>query len=368
LSCSQLNNIPYVTDGVRILYLYSSLAPFVTATLRELSHFSNVSHIDVIHWNNNSINASRYVVEPLNRVRFYQRTNFNDSELLKFIGASDPHIIYISGWMDKGYIKAVNSYRAGGGNTLTVCGIDDQWEGRLRQRLGQLYFRLFYRRTFDFMWVSGKPQYHFAQRFGYRHERIISNLLSADTALFSRLSDFSKRFVFIGRFDPVKGLDLLLDAYTSLPSAVRLDWPLVLIGDGELRAYIESRNIPGVTIKPFLQPEELVKELSIGGVACMPSTHEQWGVAIHEMALLGYPLILSSACGAATEFLISGYNGSLFERGNSVSLRNAMLKIANMSFDDLRQWASRSNLLAQRISTHQSACSLLSVLELSLIS
>ena len=104
------------------------------------------------------------------------------------------------------------------------------------------------------MWVSGKPQYHFAQRFGYKHERIISNLLSADHGVFDKKSTLTKRFVFVGRFDPVKGLDQLIEAYLLLPNNIQEQWPLYLIGEGELRAYIDQNKNNNIIVKPFLQP------------------------------------------------------------------------------------------------------------------
>ena len=170
------------------------------------------------------------------------------------------------------------------------------------------------------MWVSGKPQYHYAQRMGYEQENIISNLYSADTRIFKKAVNISRRFVFIGRFDPVKGLSVLLDAYYRLQEEIKAEWPLVLIGGGELSEEIEKRKSKYVIVKPFMQPAELIDELTQGGVACITSHSENWGVAIHELAIWSFPLILSSACGAATESLITDYNGYLFKKGNAQSL------------------------------------------------
>jgi glycosyltransferase involved in cell wall biosynthesis len=348
---------------VRIVVLYSVVVHYVIGVIRELRKIADVE-IDVVHWDRRSANTSQYVVGTVDGVRFHARSALSDASLFDLLRSRQPDIVWVSGWMDAGYLRAIRGYRAGGGSCQVVCGIDDQWKGTLRQRLGQNYFRLFYRDLFDFMWVSGKPQYHYAQRFGYPRERIISNLLSADTARFAHKAAVNRRFVFVGRFDPVKGLDLLLDAYEGLPEAIRSQWPLVLIGDGELRARLERRRCETVDVKPFMQPEELVAELLSGGVACITSFHEQWGVAIHEMALLGYPLILSSACGAATEFLISGYNGYLFKSGDVASLHTALELVSNLPADQLEAYSARSHALGRRISSEHAAQSLLSVIHL----
>ncbi len=354
-------------EKIKVVILYSTLVHFVTGMIRAMKQCGKVIDIDVVSWDKKNINSTQYVIEEVAGVRFHARSSMTDETLLSLLHSKNPDIIYISGWVDKGYLWAVRRYRAKGNIFQVVCGIDDQWKGTLRQRLGQIYFRLFYRNIFDFMWVSGKPQYHYAQRFGYNHERIISNLLSADTAVFNKKSNVTKRFIFVGRFVPVKGIDLLLDAYDSLPEEIKSEWPLVLIGDGGLRKEIEKRKSKYTMVKPFLQPMALLEELMHGGVACVPSNKEQWGVVIHEMALLGYPLILSSACGAATEFLISEYNGFLFRRGDVGSLRDALLRISSLSSEELDAFSLRSHLLGQRITSDITARSLLSVMDLARI-
>jgi glycosyltransferase involved in cell wall biosynthesis len=321
--------------------------------------------IDVVYWDKRHINSNLLKLTETDGIRLHPRSSLNVAALLGLLRSRKPDILFVSGWMDKGYISAARKYKKENPKTRAVCGIDDQWKNTLRQKIGRIYFSIFYRKLFDFIWVSGKPQYHFAQRMGYAHENIISNLYSADTRIFKKALKYSKRFVFVGRFDPVKGLLNLLDAYHSLPERIKAEWPLVLIGDGELKEAIEKRESKYVVVKPFMQPDELMEELMQGGVACITSHSEQWGVAIHEMAILGFPLILSSACGAATEFLITGYNGYLFKKSNTQSLHNALLKISTLSAEELEAFSLRSHRLGQRITPEHTAYSLLSVLPLS---
>ena len=94
----------------------------------------------------------------------------------------------------------------------------------------------------------------------------------------------------------------------------------------------------------------------------MPSHHEQWGLAIQEMALLGYPLVLSSACGAGTEFLISGYNGYMFRTRDVDSLTRALSRFSLLNESELAEFGRNSRRLGGRISTEQAAYSLLSAL------
>ena len=360
-----MSSVASATAPIKIVLLYAEVVGYVVGMLKALALCGRPVSIDVVYWDKKHVNSTRFAIHELECVRFHARSSFSDAQLSRLLSEADPQVVLVSGWMDRGYIRAVRDHRSAGGRAVVVCGIDDQWHGTLRQHLGRLYFRWFYAKLFDFMWVSGKPQYHYANRMGYDHERIITNLYSADTRIFHQKSSVSKRFVFVGRFDPVKALDQLIDAYLLLPESTRRLWPLVLIGDGELRQMIASKGSETILMLPFLQPAELLTELRKGGVACITSRIEQWGVAIHEMALLGFPLVLSSACGAATEFLITGYNGFLFKRGNTRSLSEALHRITLLSDEELESFSRRSHELGSRIRSEHVAHSLLSVLPLS---
>jgi len=348
----------------RIFFLYTRVNGFVTSTLRQLARSGACETIDMVYWDAAKANGSLFQLEEMAGVTFHPRTGLDEDGLVDLLKDRSPTTIYISGWMDPGYIRALRRYRAAGHECVTVCGIDDQWHGRWRQHLGRLYFRLAYRRLIDCMWVAGKPQYHYARMFGYGHHQIIGNLLSADASRFQPIREMAHRYVFVGRFDPVKGLDTLLAAHRSLPNALQAAWPLVLIGDGQLRAMVERARSAHITIMPYLQPDALADELAKGGVGIMASTNEQWSVSLHEMALMGYPLIASVQCGAASEFLVHGFNGLLFRGGDVAGLAHAMRTIAELSQDELAKMAAASVDLGHRITPEIAAHSLLSAVPL----
>ena len=349
---------------IRIVFLYTVVVHYVVAVLRALKNINPNIQIILVYYDKRGSSKVQYEIPKVNGVLFLARSRFNKSALYDLLITEDPTIIYISGWVDKDYLWAVKRFKSDKKKTIVITGIDDQWFGTLRQHLGIIYYKLFYKKIFDFFWVAGKPQYHYAQRFGLQNNRIITNLLSADDEIFSEKSVRTKRFVFLGRFVEVKGIDILLTAYNQLADETRKNWPLVLIGDGPLREYIESHTNQYIQLVPFLQPKELKVELSKGGVLCLPSRKDAWGLVVHELALIGYPLILSSACGAATEFLISGYNGFLFQSNSIDSLRKSLMLMTTLSDEDLELFSKRSSLLGSRINPEISAHSLLSVLTL----
>jgi glycosyltransferase involved in cell wall biosynthesis len=344
-----------------IVVLYTTLVHYFVAVIEEIAAIDPDSSIDVIHYDRATANSTRYTVPEHKTVNYFGRSNFDKNSLYNFLKERMPDIIYVSGWSDGEYVSAIRRFKKISPHTSVVAGIDDQWFGNIRQRVGQLIFPFIYKRLFDFFWVSGKPQYGYALHFGYGSTSIISNLLTHDPSVAQPLPSFTRRFVFVGRFVKEKGLDLLIDAYARLPAHVRGEWPLVLVGDGPMKKEIEERAVAGVELRGFLQLPELLEELSIGGVGCIASVAEQWGVAIHEMSAMGFPLILSSSCGAATEFLIPGYNGFLFRNSDLESLYRALEQMTKLGDTELKSFSDRSVTLSKRITASHSAYSLISV-------
>jgi glycosyltransferase involved in cell wall biosynthesis len=342
-----------------VVYLWSEFPGFAQAVVEFLSR-QIAGTCDVVYWEPKSQNSTLFQIPPSKLVTYHPRSALSVREITSLLVDRRPDLIVVSGWMDDGYLAACREYKRMHPKARIIAAIDDQWTGSLRQQLGRLWYRIFYKPIFDFMWVAGKPQYCFARNFGYPPERILPNLLSADTNLFGHRCGTAKRFVFAGRLVGIKRLDLLLRAYSDLPKDTRQDWPLMIIGNGDQLSVLRATAPPTANFLPFMQPIELEKELSKGGIGCLATKKDQWGVAVHEYALMGMPMVLSSGVGAATEFLINGLNGFTFETGNLASLREALGRITSLRNEELIAFSEQSKRLGQRITTEISAYSLLS--------
>jgi glycosyltransferase involved in cell wall biosynthesis len=225
----------------------------------------------------------------------------------------------------------------------------------------------YFSRYFSHAWVAGSYQYEYARRLGFEKNQIIYDLYSADINLFHqayrkgserRRSQYPHRFQFIGRFEEVKGLNVLIEAWRELGDA-KLDWDLCLIGHGSLRDALPA--LPGVVVKDFMQPAELLEDLQHAGCFVLPSHTEPWGVAVHECAAAGIPLILSDVVGAAATFLISGLNGFTFTARDPRSLADRMAQMISLNDDQLRVMSDHCYDLSRRITPQSSAANLLSL-------
>jgi glycosyltransferase involved in cell wall biosynthesis len=215
---------------VKIVFLWSDLNGYVQVVINQLLNIG-VDEILIFHWNKISANSSQYKYLNNDKIKFINREGHSVNSILEKINDLEPEIIVVSGWMDNGYIRSIRTLKNNKNKAKIVAGIDDQWFGSIRQYLGTIYYKLFYRKLFDYMWVSGKPQFSFAQKFGYSITEIISNLYCGNFYK-SDLSPIfnSTRFIYVGRLMHSKGVDLIIKAHKSLDLKVRLKWPLYIIG------------------------------------------------------------------------------------------------------------------------------------------
>lgn len=348
---------------MKILYLYSEIMGYSMATIKEL--IKSGADVHVVHWDKKKL--SKYRVTKESGVHFYPRSKYTVKDLLALINQINPDITVISGWMDKGYLVGAMKLRFKK-KIVAVC-FDDIWFNSLKQNFASFFghigiFSIF----FSHAWVSGFPQFEYATRLGFKKKNIIYDLYSADTELFSKYflkiknskkKKYPHRFIFIGRFEIIKGTDILLKAWESL-GIDKKDWELCFIGDGKLKAILKDTK--NIIVKNFMQPNDLAQELTKeGGCMILPSLKEPWGVVVHECAAAGLPIIVSDNVGSASYFVINGYNGFSFSAGNVNSLKEKMLKIIKMKNEEIFLLANNSFLLSKKISPNTSAKNLLSL-------
>lgn len=346
---------------MKILYLYTEAMGYTLATIKALIATGAEVHL-VFH---DHTKQTPYQLPNIPHISIYKRSQMSDADLFRLATELHPDITQVSGWVDKGYLAVAKQLRSRG--AIVVTGLDNQWQGTLRQYGAVLLSRFGYlARYFSHVWVAGAYQYELARRLGFSQKQIVFDLYCADLILFhaaytrsyaSKHRHYPHRFLFVGRFAAVKGLDILIRAWQSL-NGVRGDWELYLIGSGPLRDTLPA--IAGVVIKDFMQPEQLIAEVAEAGCFVLPSRSEPWGVVVHEFCAAGLPMILSDVVGAASSFLIPGLNGFHFQSGDAAALAARMRQIMATSEKGLIDMATASHQLSHRISPETSAHNLLS--------
>ena len=165
----------------------------------------------------------------------------------------------------------------------------------------------------------------------------------------------------LGRLVPIKGFDLLVEAFPALVAAVPLA-RLLVIGDGPMRGALERRaEVLGMTARLTITGPraDVPALLPAADVLAAPSRNEGMGRAIVEAMALGVPVI-GARVGGIPAVVVDGESGRLVDVDNAAALAGALIELAL----DERLRAKLGEAGAERaeaFSTDVSAARLLSV-------
>ncbi|RVT33618.1 glycosyltransferase family 4 protein [Acinetobacter indicus] len=135
-----------------------------------------------------------------------------------------------------------------------------------------------------------------------------------------------KAFLYLGRLIHLKGVDLLLKAFSRIKND---DWCLIIIGDGSDKKKLVNLSIhlgldKNILFHPSVSSNDVDEILSATDVFVLPSREDGWGVVLNEAASLGKPMIASDAVGAAWHLIEDGKNGYKFKSDNFKDLQSKM--------------------------------------------
>jgi D-inositol-3-phosphate glycosyltransferase len=143
-------------------------------------------------------------------------------------------------------------------------------------------------------------------------------------------ADDESILLYVGRFDPIKGIDRLLEAAAHLQHIPRLR--LVIIG-GDGPDTIEYQNLQKMTRKLGIQnavsfigrieQENLPPYYSAADVLVVPSYYESFGLVGLESLACGTPVVATEA-GAMRSIVQDGQTGQIVSHANPRSLAQAI--------------------------------------------
>lgn len=340
---------------MRILVLYAELMSYSEACIQEFLDRGYI--VEVVHWEKRKLTP--YVISiRSNNLTIYSRSNL--MSILPSLVKKRWDFIVVSGWQDKFYLLVLLFHRLLYRTKVVSC-FDDKWLGTKRQRLGALLFKYFGRLFYSHAWVAGTEQYTYARKFNFVPSRIATGLLFADASVF-RVHDrvcnefSSKRFLFAGRLEEIKGIDILISAWKELAP---INWELHVVGSGSYSSLLESSdNLYYHGFKNSIELAEIMNECT---VFIMPSKREPWGVVLHEAVLCGMPVICSNEV-SSKELFIENFKNGLVIQPEQKDLVRAMKFFLRMPDDELISYSKHSLELATRVNSRTAINNLISVL------
>lgn len=344
---------------MNIVYLYTEIMPYVAIQFKELSKLGH----KVLAFNKYKLTP--YQPPKIQNIEYDKLESYTKDSLLTRVINFNPDILLVCGWSEKKYLHVARYYKKKT-NIPVVCPIDTQYIGRLKQILGFITAPFYVKKFYTHIWVPGVRQFHFASLMGFKPSQILLNSLTGNTKLFQQVDieakkkDYPKTILFVGRYNKVKGLDILLKAWNSIEN--KNGWKIVLAGNGPLKDRL--LNLPNVDVLDFQPQERLVELAQNSGVFVLPSVYEPWALVLQEFAAAGLPIICSDACGAASHMVINGFNGYTFKSKDIQDLKRRLLSIIKKDTEDLYRMSVRSRQLSYFTNPEISVASLLSAKEL----
>jgi glycosyltransferase involved in cell wall biosynthesis len=177
----------------------------------------------------------------------------------------------------------------------------------------------------------------------------IRNVDRAATLRRFGLDPARKIFLFVGRVDKEKRLDVLLNAMSQLQ---RDDIQFVISGHGaaqeSLQSLVAELNLgERVRFTGFVAQEDLPVLLNSADIFCMPSEAELLSIATLEAMACARPVLLANAV-ALPELVTDGLNGYLFRPGDPVDAARTMSMLA----DHPEKWSAMGRASQEKAHYH----------------
>lgn len=132
-------------------------------------------------------------------------------------------------------------------------------------------------------------------------------------------------YVSVGRLEPYKRYDLLIDAFNKNGKK------LIIIGDGSLMKELQNTAKSNIEFKGYLFPKES-KEYLKKAKAFVFCGKEDFGIALLEPQVCGTPVITYGS-GGALDTVKQNKTGVFFNEQNVDSLLKAIIDFENITFD-----------------------------------
>src|SRR5207302_6696299 len=132
-----------------------------------------------------------------------------------------------------------------------------------------------------------------------------------------------RAILFVGRHEPRKGLEVLLDAFAALDR----DAVLWVAGEGPATTALAAAAPPGVEWLGRISDRELAQRLRAAAVFCAPSLHgESFGVVLLEAMAAGTPVVASDIAGYR-DVARDGREAVLVPAGDVAALTDGLARV-----------------------------------------
>jgi glycosyltransferase involved in cell wall biosynthesis len=156
----------------------------------------------------------------------------------------------------------------------------------------------------------------------------VGNPVSLETKMADAAGPSRRLILNVGRLDPQKRQDILIDAFAMLAPRFP-DWRLRIVGDGALKEKLAAQ-IAALHLQDSIAlagiSRDIAEEYAAAQIFAMSSLYESFGLATAEAMSSGLPVVGFADCPGTNELVRDGVNGLLAEGKDRVKSFAAMLE------------------------------------------
>jgi glycosyltransferase involved in cell wall biosynthesis len=217
--------------------------------------------------------------------------------------------------------------------------------GVSRRLIRDATLRWWYQRCAKLLFIGERSLQHY-RRLGVPPDQLVFSPYCVDNSSFETTEQARQRLrlqhrrameigdretvlLFSGKLTRRKGPDLLLRAIKQMDHQRRERIRIVFVGNGELKAELQSiaDRDPRINLlfAGFQNQKELSPYYHAADLLVLPSRHsETWGLVINEALAHGLPCVVSDNVGCAADLIEPGVSGEVFETDSVESLVSAI--------------------------------------------
>ena len=345
---------------VKIIFLYAEITTYFFGCLRYLSNKFPDYDIEVVYLEKfDNIN-----LESIPSYKFINKNYFSSKQkLYEYLNNKSLKLLLISGRMDNDYLYSAKKLK---GKCITVSLQDTLYTNSFKHKVKRLFSQYLYKQYFHKIWSTGSIHTAFALSMGYQFNNIGKGFYVADEKYFKeevslKFTGTSLNFLFIGRLVKEKNIQAFAQVIDEINFEMNTEHSLKVIGKGKLFKEIEEYKCTDLI--GFKDINEMISIAKRCHAFCLPSKHEPWGVVLHEMALLGLPILSSYNCGASFDLVHNNINGFKFNPDDKKSIKQAVLKYINLTIEEKIKFGRLSKIIASRYNHDYWCYNLISLLD-----
>jgi glycosyltransferase involved in cell wall biosynthesis len=331
--------------ALKVVFCWTDISGYMAASWRALAALPEIDLFVIAFQAKTETAFADQVMEGISSHLLDLKNRHDDRHIKTLVNAQNADVIVLNGWFHRPYrhLATATEFR----DKAFVLTMDTPWWGTWKQHLAPYLLRPFIRRMAQVV-VTGERSWQYAWRLGFSPERIQKGLYGIDFDALSplwaeRRAHWPQSFLYIGRYNSVKGIDVMVQAYRHYYQTVKHPWPLVCCGQGDLAHLLE--NQPGIKNLGFVQPQQMLSQFSTAGTLVLPSRFDPWPLALVEAAAAGLPILCTEACGSAVELVRQGYNGWTVPSNNIEALSQGFATI-QQNYSNLPTWGQRAQVFA----------------------